>query len=56
MLENQARPYALTTARHVPTHLMKAVKEELVRMEQLGVIARVKEPTEWCDGMVVVPK
>ena len=25
-------------------------------MEQLGVIARIQEPTEWCSGMVVVPK
>ena len=25
-------------------------------MEQLGVISRVSEPTEWCAGMVVVPK
>ena len=25
-------------------------------MEELGVIARVTEPTDWCSGMVVVPK
>ncbi|KAL1268845.1 hypothetical protein QQF64_034208 [Cirrhinus molitorella] len=25
-------------------------------MEQLGVISRVEEPTEWCAGIVVVPK
>ena len=25
-------------------------------MEQLGVIAKVEVPTEWCAGMVVVPK
>ena len=25
-------------------------------MESLGVISRVEEPTEWCAGMVVVPK
>ena len=25
-------------------------------MEQLGVIARIQESTEWCSGMVVVPK
>ena len=25
-------------------------------MEKLGVITRVSEPTEWCAGMVVVPK
>ena len=30
--------------------------DEIERMEQLGVIVRVSEPTEWCAGMVVVPK
>ena len=25
-------------------------------MEDLGVIAKVHEPTEWCAGMVIVPK
>ena len=25
-------------------------------MEELGVISKVSEPTEWCAGMVVVPK
>ena len=35
---------------------MGVVKDELKRMEQLGVIAQVHEPTEWCSAMVVVPK
>ena len=25
-------------------------------MEKLGVIEKVEDPTEWCAGMVVVPK
>ena len=25
-------------------------------MQSLGVILPVEEPTEWCTGMVVVPK
>ena len=25
-------------------------------MEQLGVIEKIEEPTEWCAGLVVVPK
>ena len=36
--------------------MLKAVRQELKRMEDLGVIAKVQEPTEWCAGMVVVPK
>ena len=25
-------------------------------MEGQGVISRVEEPTDWCSGMVIVPK
>ena len=55
-LQEGAKPFALMTPRRVAIPLMKSVKQELERMEKLGVIARVSEPTEWCAGMVVVPK
>ena len=55
-LEDGAKSYALTVHRRVAIPLMQLVKEELERMEKLGVISRVSEPTEWCAGMVVVPK
>ena len=55
-LEEGAKPYALSVPRRVAIPLMKAVKEELRRMENLGVITRVKEPTKWCAAMVVVQK
>ena len=32
------------------------MKQELERMEQMGVVSEVTEPSEWCAGMVVVPK
>ncbi|KAI4900638.1 hypothetical protein NFI96_030638 [Prochilodus magdalenae] len=35
---------------------MDKVKQELSCMEGLGVICRVEEPTDWCAGIVVVPK
>ena len=35
---------------------MSKVKAELERMENLGVISKVDIPTDWCAGMVVVPK
>ena len=35
---------------------MSKVKSELQHMESMGVISPVQEPTEWCAGMVVVPK
>lgn len=51
-----AKPYALTTPRRVAIPLLSKVEAEIKRMEKLGVIVPVEEPTEWCSGMVVVPK
>ena len=55
-LKEEATPFALNTPRRVPIPQMDAVQEELSRMESEGVISRVEEPTDWCAGMVVVPK
>ena len=46
----------LTAPRRVAIPLMPKVKSELERMERTGVITRVDIPTDWCAGMVVVPK
>ena len=35
---------------------MPKVKQELERMEAMGVITRVEQPTDWCAGIVIVPK
>ncbi len=55
-LKADAMPYALTTPRRVPFPLENKIKEELERMEQMGVISRIERPTEWCAGMVPVVK
>ena len=55
-LKPGAKPYALSTPRRVAIPLLPQVKKELTRMEQLGVIEKIEEPTEWCAGLVVVPK
>ena len=55
-LKEDAKPYALYTPRNVPIPLRGKVLDELNRMESLGVISKVSDPTEWCAGMVVVPK
>ena len=55
-LKPDAKPFALTTPRRVPVPLLSKVKEELAHMEQMHVISKVDEPTEWCAGMVVVLK
>lgn len=46
-LKPNAVPYSLKTPRRLPLPLMGRVKEELQRMEELGVITRVEEPTNW---------
>ena len=55
-LKPDAKPHALFTARHVPIPLREKVRTELQRMEDLGVISKIDQPTPWCAGMVVVPK
>jgi len=48
--------YSLSTPRRVAIPLLPKVKAELKRMQDLGVITPVEEATDWCAGMVVVPK
>ena len=58
-LKEDATPYSLYTPRNVPLPLCDKVKEELERMERMeamGVILKVDQPTPWCAGMVVIPK
>ena len=55
-LKEGAKPFTMTVPRRVAIPLMQPVKDELSRMVKLGVITRVREPTDWCAGMVVVPK
>ena len=42
--------------RKIPVMIRTKVKEELARMEQLGVIEWIHEPTEWVNSMVTVVK
>lgn len=56
VLQDNAQPYAVCTARRVPIPLLGAVKEELARMEANNIIEAVTDPTEWCAPMVPVPK
>ena len=55
-LETGAVPYALSAPRRVPLPLRDKVRTELTRMEDMGVVSKVTQPTPWCAGMVVVPK
>ena len=55
-LRPDAQPFALHTPRNVSLPLRKKVKDELKRMESLGVILKVDTSTPWCAGMVAVAK
>ena len=55
-LQSNAKPYALHTTRQVPIPLRQKVEQELLRMQSMGVISLVDNPSPWCAGMVVVPK
>ena len=55
-IDREAKLYAIFSPRRVPYLFQDKVKEELSRMESLGVISRVEKSTEWCAGMVAVAK
>ena len=42
--------------RRVPIAIQPKLKEELDRMESLGVISKVTEPTDWVSSLVIVHK
>ena len=49
-------PKCIYSARTVPHPLRPKVKSALKEMVDIGVISPVHESTDWCSGMVVVPK
>ena len=49
-------PPVVHPPRRVPIALQPKLKEELDRMEKLGVISKVTEPTDWVSNLVVVEK
>lgn len=56
ILKDGAQPYSVTAPRRVPIPLLPKVEEELKRMESMGIIEKVVDPTEWCAPMVPVIK
>ena len=55
-LDGSTQPHSLSVPRRVSFPLMNKVKTELQRMQDIGVISKVDQPTEWCSGMVAFPK
>lgn len=55
-LRKGVQPYAQSTPRVVPIPLRKPLKEELNRLQKLGIIQAVDEYTPWVSPIVVVKK
>ena len=55
-LNEDAKPHALKMPRRIAIPLLPKVKAGLQWIEDMGVISRVEEPTDWCAGIVFVPK
>ena len=55
-LNPDIKPVCLYTPRKVPHPLLPKVKNEIDSMLRQGVISPVTVPTEWCSGIVPVPK
>jgi len=52
VLKHDTKLYTLATPRRIPIPLKSSVEQELKHMQELGVIRKVEELTEWCAGMV----
>ena len=55
-IKDGAAPYHISAPRRVPIPMLQPLKAEIARMEKLGVIRPVNEPTDWCHPIVVVQK
>lgn len=55
-LRDDAKPYAISAPRNIAIPYLDKVENELLRLENIGVVSPVDEPTDWCAGLVVVPK
>ena len=55
-LKDGATPYHFNAPRRVALLLLDPFKEELNRMEELGLIQKIDKPTGWHQPIVVVPK
>ena len=54
-LKEDAKP-VIHAPRKIPVAIPSKVKEELDRMQHLGVIEPVEEPTDWVSSMVTITK
>ena len=53
VLEENAKPVCVTTQRSVPFHYKEALKRELDKLEEKGIIAKQMAPMPWCLPVVI---
>ena len=56
VLMEDAVPFHVCVPRRIPFHLLKKVENDIKRMEEMKVISKIDEPTDWCAAMVPVTK
>ena len=54
-MDEDVRP-VVHPPRSVPSALRDKVKDKLNRMEEIGILKKVTEPTPWVSSMIVVKK
>ncbi|RWS00170.1 uncharacterized protein B4U80_00378, partial [Leptotrombidium deliense] len=54
-LKEGAKPRIVAT-RRIPVALRDKVKTELDKLEEMGIIEKVNQPTEWINRLVTVQK
>ena len=55
-MKKDAKPFKSSALRRISLPMRKKVKKELDRLLQEDIIRPVTKPTDWCAGLVVVPK
>ncbi|GFS22574.1 Pol polyprotein [Elysia marginata] len=55
-LKDDVVPHKISTPRRILVPLRKDVEIELQKLQEQDIIKKVTEPTDWCSGLVVVPK
>eukprot|EP00094_Tigriopus_californicus_P014437 TCALIF_14016-PA protein Name:"Protein of unknown function" AED:0.02 eAED:0.03 QI:0/0/0/1/0/0/3/0/264 len=55
-LRDGAIPFRLGAPRKMPLMAREAILEELIRMQNIGVIKKVTHPADWVHPMVPIPK
>ena len=56
VLRPDAKPTRVYSARSVPFSLEDKLRAELDKLEKEDIIEKVSHPTDWCHGLVVIPK